>query len=235
MPFALLLLIFIAFSPFLSYAKELVMDSNNSHAIQIQKLPDDMNAAELLLPLQNDRVIGNKNANIIMIEYASMSCLHCSSFNLHVMPKIKEKYIDTGKVLFIYRDFPFDYRSLKAAMLGFCYTDFDYFNYQKAVFSSVDSWSSKPSDLGVLENIAKISNISTETFNKCINNEEVMNYIIQQKFLATKQLMIGSTPTFFVNGKKIEGSKDFKFFAEMFDELIKNKPNYSPIIIEEAK
>lgn len=85
------------------------------------KKPNEITSNELLLPLPNDKLLGDPKAPILMIEYASLTCYHCSLFHRNVFPKIKEKYIDTGKMLYIFRHFPLDYRGLKAAMLSHCY------------------------------------------------------------------------------------------------------------------
>lgn len=198
------------------------------YADELVKLKDDTTAEELLGLMPYDRFLGNKKAPVIMIEYASFSCMHCASFTLNVLPKIEDKYIKTGKLLYIYRSFPLDYVSLKAAMLGLCYdNNISFFTYSKAVFSSIESLISSYKDLGLLSNIAKISNIPDERFSRCINDESMMDYIIQSKLLASSKLQVTATPTFFINGKKYDKAHDFESFSRTIDEVIIMNPNYS--------
>ncbi|CEI84934.1 DsbA family protein [Ehrlichia minasensis] len=192
------------------------------------KLSDDITAKELLSLLPNDRFVGNTKAPVVIIEYASFSCMHCAYFTLNVFPELERKYIKTGKVLYIFRNFPLDYISLKAAMLGTCYNTANrFFTYARAVFSSIEALVTNYKDLGVLSNIAKISNISDERFEKCISDEDIMNYIIQEKFVANRKLQVNATPVFFINGKKYDKSHDIESFSEVIDELIMLHPNYS--------
>ncbi|AHC39490.1 DsbA family protein [Ehrlichia muris] len=202
--------------------------SQKFYSDTLVKSSDDITAQELLSLLPSDRFIGNTKAPVVIIEYASFSCMHCAHFTLNVFPELNRKYIRTGKVLYIFRNFPLDYISLKAAMLGTCYnTANSFFTYTKAVFSSIEALVTHYKDLGVLSNIAKVSNISDERFDKCINDEDIMNYIVQEKFVANRKLQVNATPVFFINGKKYDKPHDIESFSETIDELIILHPNYS--------
>ncbi|QXK91685.1 DsbA family protein [Neoehrlichia mikurensis] len=219
----------------LVYYKCDVANASSSHTSSMKhysdrlvKLKDSTTAEELLGLMPHDRFLGNKKAPVVIIEYASFSCMHCASFILSVLPKIEDKYIKTGKLLYIYRNFPLDYVSLKAAMLGLCYdSNESFFTYSKAVFSSIEALVRNYKDLTLLSNIAKISNISDERFNKCMNDEHMMDYIIQDKLLASNKLQVMATPTFFINGKKYDKAHDFESFSRVIDEIIMLHPNYS--------
>ncbi|MGN7618713.1 MAG: DsbA family protein [Ehrlichia sp.] len=205
-------------------------DSQKFYSDTLVKLSDDITARELLNLLPNDRFLGNTKAPVVIIEYASFSCMHCANFALNIFPELNRKYIQTGKVLYIFRNFPLDYISLKAAMLGTCYNSASsFFTYNKAVFSSIEALVTNYKDLGVLSNIAKISNVSDERFEKCINDEDIMDYIIQEKFVANRKLQVNATPVFFINGKKYDGAHSIESFSEAIDELIMLYPNYSLI------
>ncbi|WCR58876.1 MAG: Disulfide bond formation protein D [Wolbachia endosymbiont of Ctenocephalides felis wCfeF] len=224
----LLLLIFISVNSYAAVKQDL---SNN----QYTQKTDEITAEELLLPLPDDKSLGNPKAPILMVEYASLTCYHCSLFHKEVFPAIKKKYIDTGKMLYIFRHFPLDYRGLKAAMLSYCYEkEEDYFNFNKAVFNSIDSWNySDLSDLTVLQRIAALSNLKQDLFNQCIDekkNKEVFNKIINDKSLAINKLGITATPIFFIklnSGKshteynkiKHEGYKTLEYFTNVIDKL----------------
>ncbi|WP_339045853.1 DsbA family protein [Candidatus Mesenet endosymbiont of Agriotes lineatus] len=202
----------------LSGAKGQYFDSNFKLLTDVS----DLAADDLLKVLPDDRVIGNKNALVTMIEYASFSCYHCALFHINILPVIEEKYIKTGKVLFIFRSFPLDYKSLKASMLGHCYYNTaDYFAFSKAVFSLTNFWNNKLSSLSALENIAKLSNISKERFDQCINDSNILNTIINQTLLTAEKLKITGTPVFFINGKRHESVHNLKYFTALFDSIIK--------------
>nr|WP_255453394.1 thioredoxin domain-containing protein [Wolbachia endosymbiont of Atemnus politus] len=193
---------------------------------------DEITPKELLSPLSDDKLLGDPKAPILMIEYASLTCYHCSLFHKEVFPKIKERYIDTGKMLYVFRHFPMDYRGLKAAMLSYCYEkEEDYFNFNKAVFNSIDSWNYyNLSDLTVLQKVAALSNLKQDTFNQCIDDKKVMDKVINDKSLAINKLSITGTPIFFIkpnnnksyvehNKIKHEGYKTLKYLTNVIDEL----------------
>ncbi|WP_425384053.1 thioredoxin domain-containing protein [Wolbachia endosymbiont (group B) of Eupithecia inturbata] len=215
----------------------LIFISVSYYAAIEQNLPntqktDEITSKELLSLLPDDKLLGDPKAPILMIEYASLTCYHCSLFHKKVFPKIKEKYIDTGKMLYIFRHFPLDYRGLKAAMLSYCYEkEEDYFNFNKAVFNAIDSWNySNFSDLTILQKIAALSNLKQDVFNQCINDKKMMDKIINDKSLAINKLDITATPVFIIklnddksyveNGKiKHEGYRELEYFTNVIDEL----------------
>lgn len=190
---------------------------------------------ELLSLLPDDKFLGDVKAPILMVEYASLTCYHCSLFHKDVLPGIKKKYIDTGKVLYIFRHFPLDYRALKAAMLSYCYTkQEDYFNFNKAVFDSIDSWNYRDaSDLSLLQKIASLSNLKQDMFNQCIDDKKVMDKIIDDKLTAVNELGVMASPIFFIklNDNKLynedysaykhEGYKKLEYFIDVIDQLYK--------------
>lgn len=198
-----------------AYAK-----SDDSQAISNES-KDSPSTMELLGVLTGDRFLGNLEAPVVIVEYASFTCSHCADFNTKVFPRIKSEYIDTGKVLYIFRDFPLDRLSLTAAMLGTCYKDNDkFFSYMKAVFSSFDTFIATRKDLGLLSNVAKISNISDKEFKRCTTDESIMDHVIQKKFLAVSKLDVNSTPAFFINGNRYDAAHDFRSISEEIERYI---------------
>ena len=181
-------------------------------------------AQQLLSLMPKDRYLGDVHAPVVIVEYASFTCSHCADFATKVFPLLKSEYIDTGKVLYIYRDFPLDKLSLTAAMLGSCYRDNKaFFAYVRAVFGSFDTLIATYKDLGLLTNIAKISNISDEEFKKCTSDESLMDDIVQQKYLAVTKLDVNATPIFFINGRKYESAHAFDVMSEEIEREIAQK------------
>jgi protein-disulfide isomerase len=168
-------------------------------------------AKSLLEINANDIVLGDKNAPLTIVEYASLSCQHCSVFYSDGFPKLKEEYIATGKVKFIYRDYPLNQPALTAAMLALCQVkdkvaDAEkYHNFIKVLFKTQESWAFSEDFALKLETIAKLDGISSEAFQGCIKNSTLQEQILKSRMTATQELQIQSTPTFFIGDEIVSG------------------------------
>ena len=151
-----------------------------------------------------DQVMGAENAPVTIIEYASMTCPHCAQFQARTFPKLKERYIDTGKVRFIFREFPLDPLAAGAFMLARCADKDKFFPIIDLLFSTQRDWV-VPNPLQPLLNVAKQAGYTEETFNACLKNQQVLDGIQNVRDRAAKVLNVESTPTFFVNGKRVLG------------------------------
>jgi protein-disulfide isomerase len=162
--------------------------------------------AELLLPGPlGDQVLGAANAPVTIIEYASMTCPHCSQFHKTVYPELKKKYIDTGKVRFIFREFPLDPLAAAASMLARCAGKDKYFPLIEAFFEAQGDWVvQKP--LQPMFAIAKQAGFTQQTFDECLANQQMLNGIEESRTRAASKLNVNSTPTFFINGKIFRGT-----------------------------
>jgi protein-disulfide isomerase len=151
-----------------------------------------------------DQVLGADNAPVTIVEYASMTCPHCAQFQAKTFPKLKERYIDTGKVRFIFREFPLDPLAAGAFMLARCADKDKYFAVIDLLFGTQRDWV-VPNPLQPLLNVAKQAGYTEETFNACLKNQQVLDGIQNVRDRGAKVLNIESTPTFFVNGKRVVG------------------------------
>lgn len=151
-----------------------------------------------------DQAMGAENAPVTIIEYASMTCPHCAQFQARTFPKLKERYIDTGKVRFIFREFPLDPLAAGAFMLARCADKDKFFPIIDLLFSTQRDWV-VPNPLQPLLNVAKQAGYTEETFNACLKNQQVLDGIQNVRDRAAKVLNVESTPTFFVNGKRVLG------------------------------
>ena len=151
-----------------------------------------------------DQAMGAENAPVTIIEYASMTCPHCAQFQARTFPKLKERYIDTGKVRFIFREFPLDPLAAGAFMLARCADKDKFFPIIDLLFSTQRDWV-VPNPLQPLLNVAKQAGYTEETFNSCLKNQQVLDGIQNVRDRAAKVLNVESTPTFFVNGKRVLG------------------------------
>jgi protein-disulfide isomerase len=191
----------------------------------IQKSAAIINPAvsELLEISPNEAILGDKNAPVTLIEYASLSCSHCASFYEDGFPKLKKQYIDTNKVRFIYRDFPLNKPALDAAVIALCKYEKnnnakEYFSFLKALFKTQESWAFTQEFAQKLEVIAKLDGLSKEDFDSCLNNIETQKRILTHRQQASDNLKISSTPTFFINGQKLSGYSSFGEVKKIIDQ-----------------
>src|SRR6202030_633856 len=159
----------------------------------------DVPMAELMAPPPlGDESLGSANAPVTIIEYASMTCPHCAHFHETTFPELKKKYIDTGKVRFIFREFPLDALAAAGSMLARCAGKDKYFPMLETLFSQQREWVvHKP--LVPMLGIAKQAGFTQQSFDECLANQQMLSAIEEGRNRATK-LGVNSTPTFFING-----------------------------------
>jgi protein-disulfide isomerase len=166
----------------------------------------DVSMADLLVPGPlGDEIQGQADAPVTIVEYASMTCPHCSHFHETTYPEMKKKYIDTGKVRFIFREFPLDPLAAAAAMLARCAGKDKFFPLIDAFFAQQKDWVvQKP--LQPMFAIAKQAGFTQQTFDECLANQQMLNGIEETRTRAASKLNVNSTPTFFINGKLFRGA-----------------------------
>lgn len=161
--------------------------------------------------------IGCPNAPVVIIEYSSFTCTHCADFHKKILPQLKN-YIDTCRVRYVMRNFPLDAFALKAAQLAYACGEKEYPRIAEAIFSRQKEWlfSSNPEES--LLHIVKLCGISDEDAHKCLKNEIILKDILNQRLEAQNFLNISTTPTFLINGKKIEGYMSFNQMESYIQE-----------------
>ncbi|WP_448189131.1 DsbA family protein [Azospirillum sp. sgz301742] len=170
-----------------------------------------------------DRVLGDPKAPVTIVEYASLTCPHCARFEAETLPKIKEKYIDTGKAKLVFRDFPFDQWALRASMLARCAPQERYYPLLDVLFKGQQQWSSAKDPAAALTQIGKLAGISEDTIKACWNDQKLADGILNIRLEAQNKDKIESTPTFVLNdgAARIEGAQPFEAFAAAIDKLAK--------------
>jgi protein-disulfide isomerase len=169
-----------------------------------------------------DIVLGKADAPVTVVEYASMTCPHCAHFSKTTFPDFKTKYIDTGKVRFVFREFPLDELAAAAAMLARC---IDKENGEKAMavievlFASQEKWAVR-NPLPQLQQITKQAGMSQQAFDECLKDQTLYNNILAMRERASKEYKVESTPTLFVNGKMIKGGVAIEELAKAIDPLL---------------
>ena len=162
---------------------------------------------------------GKADAPVVITEYSSFTCPHCATFHNDTYPALKKKYIDTGKVKLIFRPFPLDPLAAAVSMLAKCVPAEQHFPIVHKFFKEQKAWAYSKSPVDSLKKIWSESGFDSESFDKCLTNQKILDGILSVKAKAAQELEIQSTPTFDVNGEVVRGSLPFK----ELEKLIKSK------------
>src|SRR6201996_4113050 len=173
-------------------------------------------AQNLLQVGPNDRILGDRNAPITIVEYASMTCPHCAHFADDVLPELQKKWIDTGKAKLVLRDFPLDGEAVHASMIARCAPPDRFYAFVDTFFADQANWVTAPDYQAALTRLAELGGMSKPEVDKCLANNKLENQILNSRLVASKDLDVNATPTFFVNGTKFTGDPT----VEAFDKLL---------------
>ncbi|WP_430513237.1 DsbA family protein [Pannonibacter phragmitetus] len=165
-----------------------------------------------------DIVLGNEDAPVTIIEYASMTCGHCANFHKNTLPELKKQYIDTGKAKLILREFPLDPVASGGFMLARCAPKDKYYDVVSAMFADQRSWAFTQDPYNSMLNFSKQLGFTQESFEACLGNQQLLDGITAVQERASKEFGVNSTPTFFVNGERIVGAASFDEFAKVIDK-----------------
>lgn len=169
------------------------------------------NVADLKIT-DEDYSMGEASSSVVMVEYASLTCGHCAEFHTLVLPKLKKEFIDTGKVRYIYRDFPLDRLALAAAMVARCAGRNNFFGFIETFYTVQSQWSEASNPLSALNRIARLGGMDQTSFDQCLGKADVQNGILARRLEAVKEFKIRSTPTVFINGDKYSGGMSLAHF-----------------------
>jgi protein-disulfide isomerase len=168
--------------------------------------------------------LGPANAPVTITEYASLTCPHCAAFNEAVFPKIKAAYIDTGKIRYVFREFPLDIKAAAGSMLSRCIAKDDsgkYFAVTDMLFKQQNDWVTK-NTTETLTRIGKQAGLSQQQVEDCLKDQALLDKIVADQKYASEVLKVDSTPTFFLNGEKIKGETSFEEFDKRIKSLLKS-------------
>ena len=180
------------------------------------------NESSVLNLSEDDFIIGNNNAPITIIEYASMSCSHCGNFHNNTLPDLKKEYIDTGKVKYVFRDFPYNYPALLGSMVMRCIPSEVRYDYMNALYKLQNIWVVRENAITRQElyKIMQTGGMTKEKFDTCLSNVDLENKILQEVIAAQSEFNIRSTPSFLINGDLLEGDKSIKVFRQILDKIL---------------
>ena len=187
----------------------------------VEKFPFKAGVQDALQLLDSDRFVGKEDAPIQVIEYASMTCGHCAAFEKSTYPQIKENYIDTGKVRFVMRPMPWDNRALAVSLIAMCAPRDQYENFVSAFFSTQTQWATSKTFLEDVKKIARLGGMDGDMVEKCVADPDLRKVVDAGIEMGTKTLEVQATPTFFINGEKVEGALPYAELANYLDEMLK--------------
>ncbi|EIM75654.1 DSBA oxidoreductase [Nitratireductor aquibiodomus RA22] len=166
-----------------------------------------------------DKVLGDENAPVTIVEYASMTCSHCATFHTRTYPELKKKYIETGKVRFILREFPFDPRAEAGFMLARC-SDDKYFAMVDVLFKQQNNWAPVQDAQSALLKISKLAGFTQESFEACLTDQELLTKVRAVRARGASDFGVDATPTFFINGKKYSGAMSIDEISAVIDGML---------------
>lgn len=166
-----------------------------------------------------EKVLGEADAPVTIIEYASMTCGHCANFHNNTLPEIKANYIDTGKARLIVREFPFDPRAEAGFMLARCADD-RYFPMVDVLFKQQQSWAGVENARAALLQIARLAGFSQESFEACLTDQKLLDDVRSVRARGASEFGVDATPTFFINGNKYSGALTVAEMSAIIDSML---------------
>ena len=167
--------------------------------------------------------IGSNDALVKIKVFSSSTCPHCANFHIKVVPKIKREYVDTGKVQLIFIDFPLDQAAFNASKILHCLDKKKQITFLDIIYETQIKWTNGSNTDDINKNLKKIVKnlgISSAQFDKCLIDEVISDKILNGRINAQKKYSIKATPTIIINGKKLEGSANFKNIEKKIEKLI---------------
>ncbi len=164
--------------------------------------------------------LGDPNAPVTVIEYAATTCSHCAHFTETGFPVLKSKYIDTGKVKYTLREFPLNPLDVAGYMLARCSGDAKYYAVVDLLMRNQEKWAFVPKPLDALASMVKQAGFTQESFEACLKDQKIYDAVIAVRERGEK-VGVDSTPTFFINGKKVSGAMTPKDIETEIEPLLK--------------
>lgn len=188
----------------------------HNHPVNTGKVPNPAFASIQ----KDDWVIGNPKATVTLTEYASLSCGHCADFYMKVLPEITKKYIDTGKIQFVYRDFPLNAPALKGAMAVRCTAPEKRKELLNALYANQKKWAFNKDFETDLQTLAIQNGLKKKEFKKCMADKKLEEAVVKSRMDGVKELNVTGTPTLYVNGEKYIGAPDAAGLSAMIDKYL---------------
>jgi len=166
--------------------------------------------------VMGDLPLGQEKAPVTVIEYASLTCPHCAHFHTTTYAKFKEKYVDTGKVRFIFRDFPFDRLAVMGGVLARCAGPQRYYGMLSVLFQQQRQWAQAPDPVAALTQIGRMAGLSKERVDACFQDQALADAVLNNRLEGEKKFQVSSTPSFVIDGRTHSGA----LTLEQLDKLL---------------
>ena len=167
-----------------------------------------------------EMAIGKADAPVTIVEYMSMTCPHCAHFHNTTFDAIKAKYVESGKVRFVLREFPFDPRAAAAFMLARCAPEGQYFPMVSMLFKQQEQWAAAQNGRDALLQMSKLAGFSQESFEACLTNQKLLDEVNATRERGSKEFGVNATPTFLINGKRYAGDMTVDNMSALIDSLL---------------
>ncbi|MBT5778582.1 MAG: DsbA family protein [Rhodospirillaceae bacterium] len=177
-------------------------------------------SAESLPPRPGDRALGSGEAPITMVEYYSLDCPHCANFHRDVFPKLKAQFIETGKVRYVFRDYPLSYAAVQAAILTHCAPPERFFAVIDALLKDVGAWSRAQSTVHAIAGVGAGVGVSAAQYQACLDGRVWERQVFESQKYARDVLGVKATPTFFINDQRLEGNLPFEALARGLNNML---------------
>lgn len=164
-----------------------------------------------------EKVLGDPEAPVTMLAFESLSCPHCATFHAEAWPQVKEQYVDSGQVKFVYRDYPTNDAAVVAAMAARCVPPDRYFGMLEMLYRTQGTWLNSQDPQAALAQTARLGGLTQDEFEQCLENEDLYRSIQGNAQQASQQFGVSSTPTFIIGEQKIVGAQPFEVFQEAID------------------
>lgn len=171
-------------------------------------------------PADMEMALGRDDAPVTIIEYASLSCPHCAKFHEETLPALREKYIDTGKVRLVFREFPLERTAFLASIIARCAGEKRYFAFIDAFFKKQRAWYSADDPFEALLGIARLGGLSAKDVKACVEDETLGDGILQTRLDAEQEHGISSTPSFVIDGRTYLGALTLQEIEQIIIPLI---------------
>ena len=165
-------------------------------------------------------VLGNPNAKVTVIEYASLTCPHCANFHATTYPQLKKAYIDTGKIRFAYRDFPLDGMAMAAALISRCVDPAKGYKLVEALFTNQRTWVSAPFPLEPLHKHSEEAGIPKAEVDKCLADRDLLKSMREEQDRAEQKYEIQATPSFIIGDEGLAGEQTFDEMALVIERQL---------------
>lgn len=169
-----------------------------------------------------DRILGDANAPVEIIEYASLTCPHCGDFHRDKLDTLKKDFIDTGKAKLVFRDFPFDRVGLGGAMIARCVAPDRYYQVLDVIYKKQEEWVTSKDPMGELRKIGRFAGLSDADIDTCLADKKLMDGILQHRVDAMQKYKVEATPSFIINGELITGNQPIETFTEVIEKHLKD-------------